>query len=115
MKHLFAPLALCLALTPLWAQETAPETPPAEVDEGVDLMEEGAKLLLRGLLSEMEPALDEMGKAMEEMAPAIRELVEMMGDIRNYHAPELLPNGDIIIRRKTPTERFAPNGPQIDL
>lgn len=115
MKHLLAPLALCLALTPIWAQEITPKAPPAEVDEGFDLMEEGAKLLLRGLLSEMEPALDEMGKAMEEMAPAIRELVEMMGDIRNYHAPEMLPNGDIIIRRKTPAERIAPDGPQIEL
>ena len=29
-------------------------------------------------------------------------------DIRNYHPPEVLPNGDIIIRRKTPAELAAP-------
>jgi hypothetical protein len=26
----------------------------------------------------------------------------MIGDVRNYHAPEMLPNGDIIIRRRVP-------------
>ena len=27
-----------------------------------------------------------------------------VGDLSAYHAPEVLPNGDIIIRRKTPQE-----------
>ena len=74
-----------------------------------DLMEEGAKLLLRGLLSEVEPAMRDMEKAITEMEPALRQLMEMVGDIRNYHPPEMLPNGDIIIRRKTPLEA-APQG-----
>jgi hypothetical protein len=34
----------------------------------------------------------------------------MIGDVRNYHAPEMLPNGDIIIRRRVP----AP-APEIEL
>ncbi len=78
--------------------------PPDAQEEGFDLMEEGAKLLFRGLMSKMEPALDDMGLALREMEPAFRELMTMIGDVRNYHAPEVLPNGDILIRRKTPGE-----------
>lgn len=113
MKQIIAPLMLSLglALSPVLAQEAAPETPvpPPEAEDGFDLMEEGAKLLLRGLLSEVEPAMRDMEKAITEMEPALRQLMEMVGDIRNYHPPEMLPNGDIIIRRKTPLEA-APQG-----
>lgn len=74
--------------------------PPDTMTEGVDLLEQGARMLLRGLLTEMEPALKDMEQALTEMEPALRELMTMMGDLRNYQAPERLPNGDIIIRRK---------------
>ena len=92
-----AAICLTLTLSPLAAEE-AP---------GTSLMEEGAKLFLRGLMSEAEPMLDEMGQALREMEPALREmgprlqqLVDLMGDIENYEAPERMPNGDIVIRRK---------------
>jgi hypothetical protein len=97
-------IALCLTLSPAAAQEAPPDT-----SEGFSLMEEGAKLMLRGLMSQMEPALDEMGQALKEMEPAIRdlgpkfhELFTMIDDFKNYDAPEMLPNGDIIIRRNAP-------------
>jgi hypothetical protein len=87
----------CLALTPLAAEETP----------GGSLMEEGAKLFLRGLMAQAEPVLDEMERSLREMEPALREmgprlkqLVDLMGDVTNYEAPERLPNGDILIRRK---------------
>ncbi|MGB8814711.1 MAG: AAA+ family ATPase [Paracoccaceae bacterium] len=114
MKRILPPLLISLSLSPGWAQDTVPDAPKPEVEEGFSLMEEGAKLLLRGLMSEMEPAIDEMEKALDEMAPALRQLVEMMGDIRNYHAPEKQPNGDIIIRRKTPAELLQ-DAPEIEL
>ncbi|MBD3764479.1 MAG: AAA+ family ATPase, partial [Rhodobacterales bacterium] len=62
-------------------------------------IEEGARLMLRGLMSELDPTLQEMGRALQELEPALRALVETMGDIRWYEAPEVLPNGDILIRR----------------
>lgn len=77
-------------------------------------MEEGAKLLLKGLMSSMEPAMDDMGRALTQMEPALRDLMAMMGDIGNYHAPEMLENGDIIIRRKTAVEMLQ-QGPEIEL
>lgn len=97
------------------------EEPPGGVQEGFSLLEEGTKLILRGLMNEMEPALRDMGEDLEsaltEMQPAMRELARLIGDIRNYHPPEMLPNGDIILRRKAPLDpgEPAPEGGPIDL
>ena len=103
---------------------------PKPDDDGFSLMEEGAKLVLRGLMSEMEPALDEMGKALDEIGPKLegfgaevgpklRQLVAMIDDFKNYDAPIMLPNGDILIRRNAPLlprldPQPGPNG-EIDL
>jgi hypothetical protein len=110
MKHAVA-LCLCLAAVPVLAED-APATPPAK-DEGFSLMEEGMKLVMRGMMQEMQPALDEMGKALEEAGPALeglgaeigpklRQLISMIDDIKNYDAPVMLDNGDILIRRNAP-------------
>ncbi len=68
-------------------------------------------------MDDMEPALDEMAKALTEMEPAMRELIGMIDDIRNYDAPEMLENGDIIIRRKAPKDDVpsSPDAGEIDL
>lgn len=102
MKQIAAlSLALTLTALPATAQQT---------DDGVDLMQKGAEMLLRGLMDEMEPAIkdlrgmmDEFGPAMQmfadEMGPVLLELLRRTDDLRNYEKPEILPNGDIIIRR----------------
>ena len=102
-------LLLSLGLSPLAAQEVPPAEPPSEVEEGSELLKRGAELLLRGLMDEIEPTLRDMEGALAEMEPAARELIEMLGDLRNYEPPEKLPNGDILIRRKTEAD------PQIEL
>ena len=82
-------------------------------------MEEGAKLLFRGIMSEMEPAIDdfaglagELEPALEllatEMGPALMELIQTLDSVRYYERPEILPNGDIIIRRSPDAPEFAP-------
>ena len=98
-------LALCLLTLPAVAQDAT----PAPEGEGFSLMEEGAKLVLRGLMTEMEPALNDMQDALKEVQPALRDLgpkfaqlIAMIDDFKNYAAPEMLPNGDIIIRRTAP-------------
>lgn len=54
--------------------------------------------MLRGLLEQMEPALRDLGAAID--------------DLNAYEVPEVLPNGDILIRRKHPKVPDAlPNGP----
>jgi hypothetical protein len=100
-------LALIIALSaplPAFAQE-APNT---DVDEGLSLLEQGAQMLLRGMMSEMEPALDDMAQALAQAEPMLRDMLAMMDDLTNYHPPEIMPNGDIILRRKTPAELATP-------
>ena len=78
--------------------------PEAPIDEGFSLLEEGAKLILRGLFDEMGPALEEAQKGLaeagERLGPALAQLGALIDDVQNYEAPERLPNGDIVIRRK---------------
>lgn len=118
-----APLAL-IALLALPVQ--AEEVPVPDAEKGLSLMEEGAKMLLRGLMREMEPAMDDLrglAEGMEpalrqfvdEMGPAMAEIIGKMGDITQYHPPEMLPNGDIILRRKTPLVPDAPEQGEVEL
>ena len=115
MKIFTLPLLLALAASPAPAQQTPPAPEGAPEGDGFNLMEEGAKLLFRGLMAEVEPSLDDMGRALSELEPALRELqpmlrdmIAMVDDLSNYHAPEKLPNGDIILRRKLPSELAPP-------
>lgn len=98
-----------MAASPLAAQE-------GELGEGLGLMEEGARLLMRGLINEIEPSLDELQSNLQDLGPAVAEFMQNIGpafvealedidDLRHYEAPEILPNGDIIIRR-------SPEAPQ---
>jgi len=109
----------------------APAAMAQEAQEPPSLMERGAQMFLEGLLAEVEPRLDELqdlaqefGPAMrgffEEMGPAFGDLLSEVEDWSAYHPPEILPNGDIIIRRKAeepsdkPSEGSEGNDP-IDL
>lgn len=111
MRLIALPLVLMLGVSPAAAQDA----PSGDVDEGFSLLQEGAKLLFRGLMDDMEPALDDMGRALRDLEPGLRDLMALVGDLGNYHPPERLPNGDILIRRKTPTEIDAPGPGEIDL
>jgi hypothetical protein len=123
MRKIFAvPLVGLLLAQPLLAQEEAPPS----------LMERGAQMFLDGLREEMAPALDDMAALLQEAGPAMQDFLKHMGpklrevmtqveDWSVYEAPEVLENGDIIIRRKPqdipeePTSPFAQDMPQIDL
>lgn len=108
MKPILA-LVCAIALTP--AVATAQEGG----ERGLSLMERGAQMFLEGIMREMEPALEDLQGLAEEMEPALRGFLDEMGpafaellgqieDFSAYHAPEILPNGDIILRKKTPEE-----------
>ena len=81
-------------------------------------MERGAQQFLEGLLQEMQPAWEEMRGFMEEMGPAMMDLMEEVKDWSVYEPPEILENGDIIIRRKPEAPAIpeqAEPAPQIEL
>ncbi len=114
-------LAILTILIGLAAQPALPQEAETPQDEdGFSLMEEGARLFMRGIMSEMEPALDEMRKSMDELGPAFAEFAQAIGpafaalldqidDIRHYEAPEIMPNGDIIIRRSPDAPAWEPD------
>lgn len=56
------------------------------LQEGLGLLSQGGMLLLQGLKDHLDPAL--------------AGLQGWLSNIDNYELPEVLPNGDIIIRRK---------------
>lgn len=103
----------------------------AEGDDGLSIMERGAQLFFEGLMKEMEPAIEEFSGLADQMGPALRnfaaemgpklsELMDQVEDWSVYQAPEMLPNGDIIIRRNPDYPLEKPDmpiepAPQIDL
>lgn len=104
------------------APQAVPESPAeaapgGEIGTGSDLVEQGMKLLFRGILNEMGTSLDEMQEGLEDAAkdlgPALRQLLALIDDVKNYEAPERLPNGDVIIRRKpgAPAAPALPKSP----
>ncbi|MBV1868703.1 MAG: hypothetical protein KUG69_12485 [Marinosulfonomonas sp.] len=88
-------LAVCLAVSPASAKDG-----DGDMREGIDLLQDGMQLLFRGL--------------MDELGPAILELEGKIIDLSLYELPEVLPNGDIIIRRKAAPEK-SPGKGEVDL
>lgn len=117
MKHIFLILSLCCLPASAFAQD--------EGDTGPSLMERGARMFLDGMKQELAPALEGLSDLGEDLGPSVRGFVSEMGpafadlldkveDWSVYDAPEILPNGDIIIKRK-PEEPPKPLGPLIYL
>jgi hypothetical protein len=42
------------------------------------------------------------GELIDRIDPYWGQLTELLGDLSAWHAPEVLPNGDILIRRRQP-------------
>lgn len=99
MKH--ALIALLLASSA--AQVAVAEDKPADT-----FLEEFEKF--------SDEAQEFFGSLAESIAPMLEGLQERMGDLSQYEKPEILPNGDIIIRRKQPVSdtEEKPDG-QVDL
>lgn len=124
MRQIACAVLVAALAVPAAAQDAEPDVPAP--DEGSSLMEEGARLFFRGLMSEMEPAMrdfsefaGEAGPAMQlflqEMGDGLRTVIATVDDLRHYQAPEFLPNGDIIIRRKPDAPTWVPPDLQDDV
>lgn len=107
MRHILTATAaaLMLASPAAHAQEDAPP------QDSRSLIEEGARMFFDGLMQETRPAMEGMKEMAErlgpqlrdfaqEMGPALADILEKVDDLSVYEPPEMLPNGDIIIRRK---------------
>ena len=102
---------LCFAVAlglaaPAHAQTPAPED---DLRRGLALLGEGAREIFEGLMDEMRPLLE------DEVVPMLERLGTLVDDLSHYQLPELLPNGDIVIRRApdAPPLEAAPDLPPI--
>lgn len=99
------PLASALALVILAASATAApaRTILAQSTEELRLPERMDRAL-REMMDELKPALDDALDYMRSF--------EVIDDPRHYEMPEVLPNGDIIIRRRDDAPAFSPDAPE---
>lgn len=99
------PLILSAALA---LPATAQEAEEPGIRDGLGMLSEGSRLILEGLMDEMRPFVE------DQMIPLLQDLNGMIDDMSAYHAPEILPNGDIIIRRRVPQDDTgaAPDEPE---
>ncbi len=95
------PAVLILAAAVLAAGAGQARDARGDMKQGMTLLEQGTRLLLEGFLKEL-------GKARIEFQGRLL-------DLNAYHFPEILPNGDIIIRRKVPLVVDPPQDGEIDL
>lgn len=56
-----------------------------------------------------------MKRFSEKVSPMVEQLKGMVDDLNAYQAPEMLPNGDIIIRRKPDADAAEDKPPSIAL
>ncbi|PTX54102.1 hypothetical protein C8N43_2907 [Litoreibacter ponti] len=96
MKQLLIIAALAMPATAL-AEEA--ETPGFGLDS-LTPFAEGLRGLMEGLA--------------EDMMPLMEQLADKMSDLNAFEPPEVLPNGDIIIRRKPDAPETPEDAPQVN-
>ncbi len=104
MRHVFLAAGLCALAAPALSQalpQDGDSAPDAPLFEGLDELAEGMRKLLEGI--------------QDDVAPLMEDLSEQLRGLNAYHPPEVLPNGDIIIRRKTPAELVPEDEGAIDI
>jgi hypothetical protein len=89
-------LCACLLASPIRAQDAPPATLMDKLDEMMQLFRD-----------RVAPKMEEGLQAME---PELRDFMARMQGMVQYHAPEVLPNGDILIRRKAPEDGAPEDG-----
>ena len=106
---------LALAAALLAASATAAPAQPTDDDEFRLPEMEQMDRTMRDLMEDLEPAFDEMFRTLQ---PAFEDIIdymrgfEVIDDPRHYEVPEVLPNGDIIIRRRDDAPPFDPEAPE---
>ncbi|MEL6337569.1 MAG: hypothetical protein AAFS07_03895 [Pseudomonadota bacterium] len=101
---LLAGIAFVVPAMPASAQDTTtPQTPPSgEVERNIDEMKRTLDQLWDDVVTQMEPTIDRLMRNMETL--------DRVDDFGYYEDPEILENGDIIMRRKEDAPPLPPPG-----
>ncbi len=124
MKHTALPVILLLAVSaPVVAQSDAQsyvqtDAPPPASEPAEPSFMDFLDRMLRGFMTEVEPQMRELERGLESLEPELQGFLDRMRDMTRYHPPEVLPNGDILIRRRhaddvpehAPDEQDVPEG-----
>lgn len=108
MRHLAITLGLLAALAHPVAAQEGDTRPFPRLDHFLDGLRGDVDDTLRAFRDWADlfgPALESF---IEEMGPALAEMMDEVQDWSRYETPEMLPNGDIIIRRKPDAEPDLP-------
>jgi len=107
MRHILL-AAILLCATPAYAQDV--DNDPAPGDSLGQFFD--------GLRDQLAPLVEDLGPQLRGFAdglgPLIEELMGRIDDLSYYELPEVLPNGDIIIRRNQDAPELPPEG-QFDI
>ncbi|QOL81462.1 DUF2059 domain-containing protein [Pseudooceanicola spongiae] len=109
MKRILIALALSVPLAlPLsaMAEETTP--PTSKMQDGLRQFFEGLSDGVGDLTDKTGPALQNF---LQQMGPAFEDILGEIKDFSKYEAPQVLPNGDILIRRKDEAPEYMPPVP----
>lgn len=122
--------ALLVSMT-MMAQGLAPaiaqvQTETPESEEAPVLLMDLFDRLLRGFITEIEPQMRELERGFSSLEPELQRFLDEMRGMTQYHPPEVLPNGDILIRRRAQSapeeapepqeeEKAAPSGDPFEL
>ncbi|MGY6694726.1 MAG: hypothetical protein ACXIUW_01700 [Roseinatronobacter sp.] len=111
IRYCLAVSALALQLSAAQAQ-TNSDTDPSD-ETGVPSVLERLDSFLRGFLAEVEPQLRDLEQGLTALEPELQRFLSELRGMAQYHAPEFLPNGDILIRRRQPgdADEDAPEAP----
>ena len=113
VSRVFAPIlvaSLVFATVPLvpapaFAQEAQAEQEFSLWDWGMSWFGGTLPQDLAPALGDLQALADKFGPA---VAPALEKLTSLADDMTNYELPEMLENGDILIRRKPEAPTVAP-------
>ena len=109
-----ATYAFCAALAlPAWVQaadKVLPHQPEADEAPLLEMFEG----MVRGFMRDMAPHLRDLERGLQDIEPELQGLLDQMRDMTRYHPPEILPNGDILIRRRQSDDDDpdAPDSPE---
>ncbi|WFE73400.1 hypothetical protein [Roseinatronobacter sp. S2] len=101
-------LCLCLSIAPPAFADEFGDPPKSEQPEGFfGLIER----MMRGFFDDMDPHMRQMERSLEAAEPELRRFLGQLRDMVEYEPPEVLPNGDILIRRRQPAPPDVEQGP----